>query len=253
VVKITYLSLGDHYSERKLEPFALYTTRGNWILIAFCRNKQDFRAFRLDRIQTLTVLEEKFEPHDYTLEQYLEACRKKWEPTPDIPLTPEHSTFAVNQNKLDMQQLSIEPFKLIGISVRTTNEGGQAATDIAELWGRFMAEKLADKIPNKVDDTVYSLYTDYESDHTGPYTALLGCRVETLEDVPEGMSGRSFSGGNYVKLMAKGDLTRGLIVNKWSQIWELDLDRAFTADFEVFGEKAQDPTNAEVDFLIAVQ
>jgi hypothetical protein len=31
----------------------------------------------------------------------------------------------------------------------------------------------------------------------------------------------------------------------------MDLNRAFTADFEVFGEKAQNPNDAEIDFLIA--
>ena len=45
----------------------------------------------------------------------------------------------------------------------------------------------------------------------------------------------------------------GLIVNKWTEIWEMDLDRVFTGDYEVFGEKAQNPTDPEIDFLIAVK
>lgn len=97
------------------------------------------------------------------------------------------------------------------------------------------------------------IYTDYESDHTKPYTAILGCRVENLNDIPNGMIGKSFDGGNYVKLSAKGDLMKGLIVNKWAEIWEMDLDRVFTTDFEVFGAKAQNPTDAEIDFLIAIK
>ena len=46
---------------------------------------------------------------------------------------------------------------------------------------------------------------------------------------------------------------KGLVVNKWSEIWEMDLERLFTTDFEVFGEKAQNPVDAEIDFLIAVK
>lgn len=152
-----------------------------------------------------------------------------------------------------MNNVKIEPFKVIGISVRTTNENGRAAKEIADLWGRFMNDKVLEAIPNKIDHTVYSIYTDYQSDHTKPYTAILGCKVGTLETIPEGMTGRSFDGGNYVKLTAKGDLTKGLIINEWSKIWEMDLKRSFTADFEVFGAKAQDPLNAEIDFLIAVK
>lgn len=37
------------------------------------------------------------------------------------------------------------------------------------------------------------------------------------------------------------------------KIWEMNLDRLYTADFEVFGEKAQNPANAEIDFLISVK
>lgn len=152
-----------------------------------------------------------------------------------------------------MSKVKIEPFKVIGISVRTTNENNQAAKDIADLWGKFMSENVLDTIPNKIDNTVYSIYTDYESDHKKPYTTILGCRVENLNDIPNGMIGKSFDGGNYVKLSAKGDLMKGLIVNKWTEIWKMDLDRVFTADYEVFGEKAQNPADAEIDFLIAVK
>ncbi len=152
-----------------------------------------------------------------------------------------------------MQNVKIEPFKLIGIGIRTTNQNGQAATEIAELWQRFMSKNVFDHIPNKIDSTVYSLYTEYEGDHTQAYTAILGCRVENLDTIPEDMMGKTFEGGNYVKVSAKGDLSKGLIVEQWSKIWKMDLERTFTADFEAFGPDAQDPTNAKVDFFIAVQ
>ncbi|UUW07274.1 GyrI-like domain-containing protein [Flavobacterium plurextorum] len=152
-----------------------------------------------------------------------------------------------------MNKVKIEPFKVIGISVKTTNENNQAAKDIADLWGKFMNDKILEAIPNKIDNTVYSIYTDYESDHTKPYSTILGCRVENLNNIPNGMIGKSFDGGNYVKLSAKGDLMKDLIINKWLEIWKMNLNRAFTADFEVFGEKAQNPSDAEIDFLIAVK
>ena len=152
-----------------------------------------------------------------------------------------------------MQTVKIEPFKIIGISIRTTNENGQASQEIAELWQRFMSENVISKIPNKIDNAVYSLYTEYESDHTKPYTAILGCKVENLDNIPTGMVGKSFSGGTYTKTTAKGDLMHGLIVNHWSKIFEMDLDRAYDADFEIFGEKAQNPSDAEVDFYVGIK
>jgi predicted transcriptional regulator YdeE len=152
-----------------------------------------------------------------------------------------------------MNKVKIEPFIIIGISVRTTNENNQGANEIADLWGKFMDQNVLEAIPNKIDNTIYSIYTDYESDHTKPYTAILGCKVSNLNSIPDEMIGKSFDGGNYVKLSAKGNLMKGLIVNKWTEIWEMDLDRTFTVDFEVFGEKAQNPNDAEIDFLIAVK
>ncbi|MCH7408946.1 DeoR family transcriptional regulator [Belliella sp. DSM 111904] len=62
------------------------------------------------------------------------------------------------------------------------------------------------------------------------------------------MIGKSFDGGAYIKTSSKGDLIKGLILNHWAKIWEMNLDRAYTADFEAFGEKAQNPSDAEVDF-----
>lgn len=147
----------------------------------------------------------------------------------------------------------MEPFKVIGIAVRTTNENNQAAKDIPVLWEKFMSEDILNTIPNKIDTAVYSIYTDYEKDHTKPYTTMLGCKVENLDHIPEGMVGKSFEGGNYIRFTPKGNLAEGLVINEWNKIWNMDLGRVFTADFEIYGEKARNPSEAEVDILIAVE
>ncbi|WP_213279902.1 GyrI-like domain-containing protein [Chryseobacterium indologenes] len=152
-----------------------------------------------------------------------------------------------------MNNMKVEPFKVIGISVRTTNENGQAAKDIPVLWEKLINEDILNAIPNKIDNTIYSIYTDYEKDHTKPYTTVLGCKVESLDNIPEGMVSYSFDGGDYLKFTTKGDLSKGLVINEWLKIWEMDLGRIFTADFEIYGEKAQNPSDAEVDILIAVK
>lgn len=162
-------------------------------------------------------------------------------------------TVVALTKKKKMEKVKIEAFKVIGISVRTTNENGQSAKDIGELWNKFMSEEILNKIPNKVDNTIYSIYTDYESDHSKPYTTILGCKVENLDTIPEGMTAKTFNTGNYTKFVLKGDLTKGAVFAEWSKIWEMDLQRTYTADFEVYGEKAQNPTNAEVDIFVAIK
>lgn len=152
-----------------------------------------------------------------------------------------------------MGNVKIEAFKVIGISVRTSNQNGQAAQDIGALWEKFMSEGIPDQIPNKIDNAIYAVYTDYEGDYTQPYTTLLGCKVASLESIPEGMTGKSFKGGNYLKFNASGDLNKGVVYAEWSKIWKLDLNRSYTADFEVYGEKAMNPKEASVDIFIAKQ
>jgi predicted DNA-binding transcriptional regulator YafY len=65
-------------SKRTIEPFAMYSTQENWLLIAWCRLRKEYRSFRLDRIQKLDVLLDTFNPHQITLQEYFEICRKKY-------------------------------------------------------------------------------------------------------------------------------------------------------------------------------
>lgn len=152
-----------------------------------------------------------------------------------------------------MSNFIIPKFNIIGISVRTSNENGQAAIDIPALWNKFISEGIAETIPNKIDNSIYSIYTEYEKDHTRPYTTLLGCRVENLNVIPEGMIGKTFDEATYTKIVAKGNLMQGIVYNEWVKIWNSDLDRTFVADFELYGEKAQDPANAEVEIFVGIK
>ena len=152
-----------------------------------------------------------------------------------------------------MKNTTIKPFTVIGISVKTTNENGQSAKDIGELWRKFMSEGIAEKIPNKIDQDILSVYTNYESDHNDGYDTILGCRVSSLATIPEGMTGQAFEGGNAAEFICKGDLTQGIVYGTWSKIWEANLNRTYTADFEVYGEKAQNPKEAEVEIYVALR
>ncbi|MEG0849630.1 MAG: GyrI-like domain-containing protein [Flavobacterium sp.] len=149
--------------------------------------------------------------------------------------------------------MKIQKFDIIGVSVRTTNENGQSAQDIPALWNKFMTEGIQQKIPGKISEEIFCIYTDYEKDHTKPYTTILGCKVESLDFVPENMVDKTVEAADYEKIIAKGNLTEGIVYNKWLEIWNSDLDRIFTADFEVYGEKVKDPKNAEVDIYIAIR
>jgi predicted DNA-binding transcriptional regulator YafY len=72
LVKFEYTNQNQEVSKRSVEPFALISTTENWLLLAWCRWRNAFRYFRLDRIVKMQVQAEKFEPHNMTLQAYFD-------------------------------------------------------------------------------------------------------------------------------------------------------------------------------------
>lgn len=154
-----------------------------------------------------------------------------------------------------METKIIDSFYVVGISIRTTNAGGQAATDIEQLWQKFWGENIADKIPNKVSTEIYAVYTDYETDFTGPYTTIIGLPVHSLAAVPEGFTGLEIGRTTYREFTVKGKMPEA-VGNSWMEIWAdtaLNDKRAYKADFTVHGEKYNDTDQAEVSTYISIR
>ncbi len=72
LTRIEYTDKTEQNTSRLVEPFALLSTQENWLLVAWCRLRKEFRYFRLDRINQLEILTEHFEPHKMTLMEYFE-------------------------------------------------------------------------------------------------------------------------------------------------------------------------------------
>jgi len=74
LIKIKYNALYDeNITKRDLEPMAIYSTQGNWILISWCRLRKAFRDFRLDRIESLIVTSTIFEDREFDLMTYFRS------------------------------------------------------------------------------------------------------------------------------------------------------------------------------------
>ena len=143
-----------------------------------------------------------------------------------------------------------QSFKIVGISIRTNNQ--KAANDLGKLWSKFIGENTTKKIPNKVSQDIYSIYTDYESDHTGDYTNIIGYRVSSLENVAAGLVSKEIPMSDYQKFTAKVKFPT-CVQATWGEIWNSEIKRSYVADFEVYGDKSMNMTNAEVDIFISVR
>jgi len=152
-----------------------------------------------------------------------------------------------------MSNAKLDSFKIIGLAKRTSNDPGEGEKDFPAVWGQFMGGKFMDKIPNKVSGNIYAVYTEYEGDHSKPYTFLLGCKVDSLAEIPNGMKGIEIEATEYNKRTVRGNLEEGvLIYNAWVDIWKEDLDRSYKADFEVYDERAMNPKDAIVDIYVSI-
>lgn len=59
-LRLQYLDLGGASTERVVRPLACFFWGPVWTVAAWCEKRSDFRSFRVDRIQDLTLLDERF-------------------------------------------------------------------------------------------------------------------------------------------------------------------------------------------------
>jgi len=76
VLSIEYLSKENNLTKRNIEPFAIYSIHGDFLLIAFCQLRNNFRHFRLDFIEKIIAKNETFAPHNMTIKEYFEKYVK---------------------------------------------------------------------------------------------------------------------------------------------------------------------------------
>jgi len=145
---------------------------------------------------------------------------------------------------------SLPPFLVIGIAVRTTNKDDQSQKDIGELWTRFMRDEILSKIPDRESDDIYALYLDYDNKAHGHYTAIIGCKVHSLEKLPEGFIGKKIPALTYKRYISQGQIP-DVVLTTWKHIWASNEPRAFKVDFDFYGPKSRDLQQAEVETYLS--
>ena len=138
---------------------------------------------------------------------------------------------------LAFEQISHPGIFVAGIATRTTNEDSKSQIDIGNLWTKFMNENIAGQIDAKVSEDIYCVYTDYENDHTGWYTAVLGCQIAGPED-SEGMFTALIPKGSYRVYRPVGTFP-DCVANAWREIWQDSSSRSYIADYDLYKAGAE--------------
>jgi predicted transcriptional regulator YdeE len=149
-------------------------------------------------------------------------------------------------------QLELEDFEIIGISVRTTNQNQQAEKDIETLWNSFYTSDLKSKIKDKISEDLYCVYADYETDSSGAYTTVLGYQVKPGTLPPSGLVRKVILRSSYQVFISEGPLPSS-VQETWLNIWNSDLKRRYTADFDVYGHHSTNPNKAIVRTFISIE
>jgi predicted transcriptional regulator YdeE len=154
-----------------------------------------------------------------------------------------------------------ESFQVVGIEASTNNakESGPDAI-IGKLWQQFLSQGLLNRIPDKVDQSIIAVYTDYATDANGQYTFVLGARIRPIPNpvLPEGMVVKTVPAGRYAVFTSDRGPVAKIVVEAWKQIWTYykspaNGERAYRADFELYDQRAADPNNAQVDIYVGVK
>ncbi len=153
---------------------------------------------------------------------------------------------------MEYEIVELEEKVVEGIVVKTTNENGKSMQDIANMWQAFFTQGVYEKIENKVNGKTIGLYTDYEKDYTKPYNFMVCTEVSKQSGNTENRVVKIIPKGKYAKFVIHGDI-QNAVGKAWGEIWNMDLNRKYTCDFEEYQNNSSDMQNQEIHIYIAIE
>ena len=160
------------------------------------------------------------------------------------------SSLPQSQPEAHPHVAELPAFDVIGITTRTSNQDEFSGNSkIGPLWGAFMGG-AGKSIPCAIDQTIFSLYTHYESDHQGAYDVILGRSVQPGTQATADMIAKHIPAATYLVFPAESRAPEA-IVAAWQSVYCYFDEpgapkRAFTIDFERYSDKG-------VELFIAIQ
>lgn len=151
---------------------------------------------------------------------------------------------------MEIVKTTSDSFLVAGLKIRTMNQHGLAQVELAEMWDYYLAEEMSAKIPNTEDDDIYCVYFEYEDGHEGLYSALLGKKVSSIENLPEGMFGVQVPEQLY-EVVSAPHATPEAIRRCWKYIWDHLENRTYTFDFERYRKSQTDSQIIQAQIFVA--
>lgn len=151
---------------------------------------------------------------------------------------------------MEYEIISLEEKIVAGFSARTNNSSPDMTDVIGGLWKRLYSQDGYPLIQNKANKKAIGMYTDYSSDEKGNYTVAAGCEVTEAFESSDGIEFLKIPAGRYAKFIVRGNMVKA-VNDFWQELWQMELDRAFSCDFEEY--QNADPDNAEIHIYIGLK
>ena len=146
---------------------------------------------------------------------------------------------------MNYEVVHLEEKIMVGVSAATSNSDPEMGKIIGGLWEKLYQGGINAVIKNKVNEYAIGLYSDYTEDG---YWVTVGNEVSKAEN-PE-LTIKAIPAGKYAKFSVHGHMEKA-VSDSWGEIWQTDLDRNFTGDFEEY--RNADPENCDIDIYIAIK
>lgn len=151
---------------------------------------------------------------------------------------------------MEYEIVELEEKTVFGVSVRTNNQAPDIGVVIGGLWEKFFTRGIYEAVPAKRSGMPLGIYSGYAGGILDDYDFTVGCETTAGENVLEGMEKRQIPAGKYARFVVKGHMQKA-VAAFWQELWSMDLDRAFGADFEEY--RNQDVENAEVHIYVGLR
>jgi AraC family transcriptional regulator len=155
---------------------------------------------------------------------------------------------------MDTKIVELGAMKFIGLEYYGENKNNE----IGEMWGRFM--QVAKNVPSSImNGKWYGVCFSNEGD-THPIRYIAGLEVNSLDEIPEGMKGKSIDAGKYAIFTHKGLLdnlkeTYNNIYGKWIPEANLTpVEGLDGLDFELYDNRFSDGSpDSEFDIYVKIK
>jgi predicted transcriptional regulator YdeE len=118
--------------------------------------------------------------------------------------------------------------KIIGIAAQVSNSNFES---IKKHWEKFYQTDFSEIDSDKASDDIIAVYTDYQGDHTAPYTLIIGYEVNKETRAAQNLTEIEITGCHH-SYKVTGQMPDALI-QQWQKIWSSpDGDRAYNADYD---------------------